>query len=162
MGFFTKDAAPAPGASGGLAPLSKDRVKAALEREGWSYNVDSDGDIGGGWEYGSFFFFLNGEQEELLCVRGFWRGRLDESDYVKALELCNTWNADRIWPKVYIGRDDEGRGRINAELNVDYEPGLTDEQLSQHLRCAVNTGMSFFELVNETFPEVWEQFKPAE
>ncbi|WP_427871062.1 YbjN domain-containing protein [Leucobacter luti] len=162
MGFFTKDAGPAPSAGGALAPLSKDRIKASLEREGWSYTVDSDGDIGGGWEYGSFYFFLNGNSDEMLCVRGFWRGRLEEADYARALEACNAWNSEKIWPKVYVARDDEGYGRVNAELNVDYEHGLTDEQLTQHLICAINTSMGFFEHLNEVFPEVWERYKPTE
>lgn len=144
MGFFTQDASSNTGAAGGLAPLSKDRVKAALEAAGWSYTVDGDGDIGGGWEYGSFFFFVNGNEQELLCVRGYWRGRLEEADYARALELCNTWNAEKLWPKTYVGRDEEGAVRVNTEHNVDYEAGLTDAQLSQHLVCTINTSMAFF------------------
>ncbi|KIP53856.1 YbjN domain-containing protein [Leucobacter komagatae] len=161
MGFFTKDA-PVPAAGGALKPLSKDRIKHALEQAGWSYNVDSDGDIGGGWEYGSFFFFVNGDNDELLCVRGFWRGVLGEAEYTQALEAVNEWNRDKLWPKMYVARDDTGAVRINAELNVDYEHGLTDEQLSQHLLCVVNTSMSGFERMNELFPEAWEKAKPTE
>lgn len=43
MGFFTKDAVPGLGSA--LAPLSQDRIKAALERSDWTYSVDPDGDI---------------------------------------------------------------------------------------------------------------------
>lgn len=160
MGFFTKDAVPGLGSR--LAPLSPDRIKAALDRAGWSYSVGADGDISGSWEYGSLFFFLNGNNGELLCVRGVWRGMLDDSHYLRALELCNEWNSERIWPKTYLGRDDEGMVRINTELNVDYEHGLTDDQLLQHLVCAVNTSMGFFEYVNETFPEEWEKYRTEE
>ncbi|WP_053383699.1 type III secretion system chaperone family protein [Leucobacter celer] len=162
MGFFTKDDGPTSSAPGALAPLSKDRIKTALESAGWSYNVDSDGDIGGGWEYGSFYFFVNGNSDELLCVRGFWRGRLESDDYGRALETCNIWNADKLWPKTYVGRDDEGMVRINTEHNVDYEHGITDEQLMQHLVCVVNTSMAFFEHINEQFPEAWEKYRPVE
>lgn len=162
MGFFTKDSAPQAGAGGTLAPLSKERIRAALEAQGWSYNVDSDGDIGGGWEFGSFYFFVNGNSDELLCVRGFWRGRLEEADYAQALESCNRWNHDKLWPKTYVARDDEGLVRINAEHNVDYEHGLSDDMLAQHLVCAINTSMAFFEHLNETFPEAWEKYRPEE
>lgn len=161
MGFFTKDT-PDSRPAGGLAPLSKDRIKASLEAAGWSYNVDSDGDIGGGWEFGSFYFFVNGNDGELLCVRGFWRGKLEEADYAKALEVANDWNREKLWPKTYVARDDEGLVRINTEHNVDYEHGLTDEQLSQHLLCVINTSMAFFERVNEVFPEAWEKYKPED
>ena len=57
MGFFTKDVIPAPG---GIVPLSKERIKAALEAQGWSYSVDADGDICGGWDYATFYFFVFG------------------------------------------------------------------------------------------------------
>lgn len=158
MGVFANESEPM--SAGSLVPLSRDRVKHALERAGWPYTVDADGDIGGGWEYGSFYFFVNGEHEELLCVRGFWRGRLGGSRRTEALELCNRWNSEKLWPKTYVGRDDEGYVRLNVEHNVDYEHGLTDGQLDQHLHCAVDAGMAFFGEANEAFPEVWEQFKP--
>lgn len=160
MGFFTKDVAPASDASGGLSPLTRDRIKLALEAEEWSYSVDSDGDIGGGWEYGSFYFLTNGEQNELLCIRGAWRGQLEGADFVRAVEVCNSWNAEKFWPKTYARVDDEGAVRIHTEHNVDYEQGITDGQLRQQLICALNTSMVFFEQLNETFPETWEKYKP--
>ena len=162
MAFFTKDTSPTPAMPGALAPLSKDRIKAALESEGWSYSVDSDGDVGGGWEYASFYFFVNGANDELLCVRGTWRGQLAFSDFAAAAEVCNAWNADKLWPKTYARRDDEGTVYVHAEHNVDYEHGLADDQLRQHLVCAINTSMMFFEHVNEAFPETWEKFKPED
>lgn len=161
MGFFTKDD-PAPATGGALQPLSKDRIKHSLEQAGWSYNVDSDGDIGGGWEFGSFYFFVNGEKDELLCVRGFWRGELGEADFAKALETANDWNREKLWPKTYVTRDESQSVRVITEHNVDYEHGLTDEQLTQHLLCVVNTSMSCFEQFNEVFPEAWERAKPSE
>ena len=81
MGFFTKDSTPSPDGADGLAPLSKDRIKHGLEAQGWSYSVDSDGDIGGGWEYASFCFMLNGKEDELLCIRGSWRGQLVADEF---------------------------------------------------------------------------------
>ncbi|WP_025134828.1 YbjN domain-containing protein [Leucobacter sp. PH1c] len=162
MGFFTKDSTPAVGGGNGLTPISKERIKAGLERAGWSYSVDTDGDIGGGWEYASFFFFLSGKEEELLCIRGSWRGKLPAELLGQAIETCNSWNAEKLWPKTYARLDDEGLVRIHTEHNVDYEQGITDGQLDQQLLCAVNTGMSFYEQVNEVFPEIWAEYKPED
>lgn len=156
MGYFDS------GVAASLPPLTSERVQSALSALDWNFRIDEDGDIGGGWEFGTFFFFLNGESDELLCVRGFWRGRLEPVDWLTALELCNEWNAEKIWPKAYAARDEEGYVRLNVEVNVDYEHGLTDEQLAQHLVCAVNTGMSFFEHLNARFPLIWEQYKPED
>lgn len=160
MGFFTKDVTPEATTATGLPQISKERVKHALDRADWSYNVDSDGDIHGGWEPGWFYFLVQGQQEELFCVRGYWRAQLEASQYQEALEACNDWNRAKLWPKTHVGKDDEGNVRINVEHNVDYEHGVTDEQLSLHLLTVITTGLSFFKHLNETFPEAWEKCKP--
>lgn len=159
MGFFNKDnGAAVPSAS--LAPLTKDRIKSVLERLEIAYSVDSDGDVGAGWEAGSFFFLVEGQSEELLCVRGQWRARLTPSEYGQAIEVCNDWNRETRWPKTYARHADEDTVAINAELNIDFEQGVTDEQLQQQIQCVVSTGLSFFDKLNETFPAAWEQYRP--
>ncbi|MGC3956335.1 MAG: YbjN domain-containing protein [Propionicimonas sp.] len=150
MGFFDKSPATA---GSGLAPISKERIKQALESQGWSYRVDSDGDIPGGWEHGFYWFFLNGNQNEILLVRGTWYPKLTAAELPLASQVCQEWNRDKLWPKVYPRLSDEGELRLHAEHIVDYEYGITDEQLVLHLTTAVNTGVQFFEHLNSVFPE---------
>ena len=150
MGFFTK---PGESAASVLEPLTKARIQAALESKGWTYKVDSDGDIGGGWEDGFFYFFTTGRQQEILLVRGTWYPTLPAADYEKAAEIANQWNLDKLWPKVYARRNDDGDVRLHGEHIVDYEHGLTDEQLLQHLVTVISAGCEFFEHLNEQFPE---------
>ncbi|MEV8337290.1 YbjN domain-containing protein [Leucobacter sp. NPDC077196] len=159
MGLFSEGAAAVTGDGAKLAPLSKNRVTAVFDAAGWSYSIDDEGDIRGGWESGSFLFLVDEEVDAILCVRGYWRGRLGEPEYLRALELCNLWNADRLWPRTFVGRDDDGSIRLNAEHTVDYSPGVTDEQLTQHLLCAIGTSMTFFAEVCEAFPEAWAQYQ---
>lgn len=159
MGFFTKDAS-VP--TGGLAPLSNDRVKAALERENYAYSVDSDGDIGAGWDMGGFYFFVKGEQNELFCIRGNWRAKLPAELFDEAVAFCNEVNMEKLWPKVYARKDDEGLVRLYTEHNVDYEYGCTDEQISLHMHCTLSSSFGFFERLNEKYPEIWEQYKPED
>jgi len=150
MGYFTK-----PGESGAavLEPLSKARIQAALEAKGWMYRVDSDGDIGAAWEDGFFYFLMTGQQSEILLVRGTWVGKLADADFDKAVELANKWNNDKLWPRVYARRDDQGTVRLHGEHIVDYEHGLTDDQLVQHIVTIVSTGNEFFEYLSGEFPE---------
>lgn len=162
MAYFTKDSTPALGGPESLEPLSKERVKAALDREGWTYGVDEDGDIGGGWEAASFYFFVTGENDELFCVRGAWRGQLEGSEFTRAIELCNEWNSQKLWPKTYARFDDEGAVRLHTEHNIDFEQGASDGQLSQQLLCAINTANGFYQGLNEIFPEVWEKYRPED
>jgi hypothetical protein len=162
MGFFAKPA----GLTGGLDRLSNDRIKASLERQNWSYGVDEDGDVGGGWTEGSFYFLLRGKSEEILHVRGHWRGILPDSEFTAAVAACNEWNASRIWPKTYAMRMDDAETHANVhvytEHNVDYEHGVSDEQLDQHLMCSIETSGQFFDYINELYPAVWEQYRPRD
>ena len=162
MGFFTADNETSP-PSGDLAPLTIDRITQSLERLEWDFHVDdaSNGVIAG-WEYGSFAFFTSGKSDEILCVRGFWRGVLNEADHAKALEICNDWNVNAIWPKVCVLSDEQDTLRLNTEHNVDYEHGLSNAQLDQHLICAVSASLMYFEKIIETFPEAWAQVALAD
>jgi len=156
MGYFTK---PGEGSASALEPLTKPRIQAALQAKQWKYDVDSDGDIGGGWEDGFFYFLPTGKQSEILMVRGTWRGTLTAFEYAKAVETANQWNLDKLWPKVYARRTDDGDVRLHCEHVVDYEFGLTDEQLAQHLVTIIATGCEFFEHLNVVFPKAAAAFK---
>lgn len=157
MGFFNKpDALPAE--PGGLAPLSDARIKAVLDARGYNYGVDGDGDIGGIWDDHLFYFLRIGSEQEHLQVRGRWSRPLSAAHYTAVLELANEWNINKLFPKTYVRVEDGDLG-VYAEHTVDYEPGLTDEQLDQHLACGVSTALSFFGLLDERFPEAVEQFR---
>lgn len=147
MGFFGKGTA-----SVSPATLSRPRVKLALEAEGWSYQVDSDGDIGGGWEFGTFWFLFYGKDDEILQVRGTWDGRLDPARLAEVERFAAEWNREKLFPKVYPRVADDGTVRVLTEHSLDYEFGVTDEQLRQHVLCGVNTGCAVFTALNEAFP----------
>jgi hypothetical protein len=148
MGFFTKpDATPADA----LAPLTKDRMKAVLDSREMNYGVDDDGDIGGYWDGHLFFFFQLGQSGEYLQTRGRWNRKVGADQLPAVAEAVNEWNATKLWPKVYVRVEDEGLG-VYGEHTVDYESGLTDEQLDQHLACGIMTTLQFFEQLDEAYP----------
>lgn len=140
-------------------PLTKARIGACLERMDWGADERED-DFIAGWKPGTFLFFTLGEKADILCVRGYWRGRLDDADWVEALEACNDWNATRLWPKAYTGREDDNV-YLYVEHNVSYPSGITDNQLDHHLGYALDGSMRFFEQLNETFPEAWAKVEAA-
>ena len=150
MGFFNNaKLEPTPE----LAPLTKERIKATLEASSWSYHVDSDGDIGSGWDHGVIWFFTYGNQAEILQVRGIWDGKLSPDDLPQALDVVNEWNCDRLFPKVYARINDERQLRVISEHSLDYEHGLTDEQLNLHVNTGIATSCQLWERLNEAFPE---------
>ncbi|MCE1174548.1 MAG: YbjN domain-containing protein [Propionibacteriales bacterium] len=148
MGYFNKEAT-----GGSAAPLTRKRVEEALERQGWLYRVDDDGDIYASWDEGYFWFFFYGENHEVLQVRGTWYGTLTATDEDQALRLANQINAEKLFPKLYTFLTDDGALQVRGELNVDYENGVTDEQLSLHLRAGIGSTLGAFGRFAEAFPE---------
>ena len=86
-------------------------------------------------------------------MRGIWDGKLSPADLPQALEVINEWNRDRLFPKVYARVNDEGQLRVISEHTLDYEHGLTDDQLNLHVNTGIATSCQLWERLNEAFPE---------
>ncbi|AEI12536.1 type III secretion system chaperone family protein [Cellulomonas gilvus] len=134
-------------------PLSPARIAAWMAQNDFSYFIDNDGDLGGLWRGRLFYFFLFGEQSEILQVRGQWHREIAIERLEEVLDVCNEWNADRIWPKAYVRVRDNGRVHVVSEVATDLEHGATDEQLSQLLFCGLSTGSMFFDALDELYPD---------
>ncbi len=159
MGFFTKPdaAASVPGPQ----PLSHQRVIDVLDAREMNYGVDDDGDIGGYWDGHLFYFFRLGGQQEYLQTRGRWNRKVGIDQYARVVDLVNTWNSEKLWPKGYVRAEDDVVG-VYAEHTVDYEHGATDEQIDLHLACGITTALSLFEHLDEQFPAEAAAAKAAE
>ena len=135
------------------APVSPARIASWMSDNQFSYFVDNDGDLGGLWRGRLFYFFLFGEQSEILQVRGQWHRELAIERLEEVLDLCNEWNAERIWPKAYARVRDNGRVHVVSEVATDLEHGATDAQLSQLLFCGLSTGSMLFDALDERYPD---------
>jgi hypothetical protein len=136
-----------------VAPLSDDRLVQWLTDSSFSYFVDNDGDVGGLWRGRVFYFFLFGQQREILQVRGHWQREGAIERLIEVLEFCNRWNTERIWPKAYVRVRDDGHVHVVGEVAVDFEHGATDDQLSQTLHCGLATGTMLFDALDEQYPD---------
>ncbi|WP_245858863.1 YbjN domain-containing protein [Luteimicrobium subarcticum] len=134
-------------------PLDRARVVDWLGSEGYSYFVDSEGDLGGIWQGRLFYFLLFGENDEIVQVRGQWHRDLTIERLEEILEVCNEWNADRIWPKAYTRVRDNGMVQVYTEVTVDLEFGANDEQLADVLQCGLSTASLFFDTLDDTYPD---------
>ncbi|PZR55554.1 YbjN domain-containing protein [Xylanimonas oleitrophica] len=135
------------------APLSLERVVRWLEDSDFAYFTDSDGDVGGLWQGRLFYFLVLGEHEEVLQVRGQWHRDLTIERLEEILEICNAWNAERIWPKTYVRVRDNGTVVVCTDVTVDVEQGVTDDQLDQLLQCGLSTGTMFFDHLDAEYPD---------
>ena len=135
------------------SPLTIARIVAWFEANQFSYFVDNDGDIGGLWRGRLFYFFLFGDQSEILQVRGQWNREVAIERLEAVLEACNEWNADRIWPKAYVRVRDNGMVHVIAEVATDLEHGVTDAQLGQLLNCGLSTANVMFDTLDGLYPD---------
>lgn len=126
MGFFTNTDSAQPA---GLTALTRARVEAALQRCDFHYEVDDDGDIFTMFDDGGYWIVIGGGNEEILTVRGRWRGPLTQSDHLEAMQLANDWNRERLWPKTYAALSESEDVMVFSEFSVDYEPGVSDDQI---------------------------------
>ncbi len=141
-----------------LAPLTHERITATLDAHGYRYAIDGDGDIGGIWDDHVFYFVRIGADREFLQVRGRWTRPLSAAHYLEVLEVANTWNTEKVFPKTYVRVEDDLLG-VYAEHAVDYRPGVSDSQLDQHLGCAVSTALAFFSHLDEQYPQAVEEHR---
>ena len=129
------------------------RIIAWFEKNQFSYFLDNDGDLGGLWRGRLFYFFLFGEDSEILQIRGQWNREVAIERLDVVLEACNEWNADRIWPKAYARVRDNGMVHVIAEVATDLEHGVTDAQVGQLLHCGLSTSNMLFDAIDELFPD---------
>lgn len=149
----SSDPLPAQDDDGIPWPLTVGRIVEWFEENGFSYFIDNDGDLGGLWRGRLFYFFLFGDRSEILQVRGQWNREVSIERLPEVLEMCNEWNADRIWPKAYVRVRDNGMVHVVAEVATDLEHGVTDAQLGQLLHCGLSTGSMLFDGMDEMYPD---------
>ncbi|WP_199423772.1 YbjN domain-containing protein [Actinotalea solisilvae] len=134
-------------------PLTTERLRAWFTHHGYTYFVDDEGDVGGLWRGRLFYFFLFGDHHEILQVRGQWNREFAIERLTEVLEICNEWNADKIWPKAYVRVRDDGMVHLTCEVATDLEHGVTDAQLGQLLHCALSASSLLFDTVDGLFPD---------
>ncbi len=147
MGWFNRSSA----TSDEIRPISQERLKALMDREGWHYQIDDDGDLGGRWDNSYFYFILAGRQKEILHIVARMREEIPQEVHDEFLVFIEDWHRDKIWPKAYYSLDNAARMFLHAEVNVDHEHGASDAQLFQQIKCALGTCGQLFDAVRERF-----------
>lgn len=138
-----------------LKPLTDERMLQALDRLEVDYELGDDGAAVFHFERGYFYYTLsNAPARDLLSVRGSYRGTFPLEALPALNEFTNAWNQQNLFPKVFPYRvEEEGQGFVvlPVELSMVYAGGVTDAQLDEHLRAALQTSLEYFETVASTF-----------
>lgn len=138
-----------------LKPLTDERMLQALDRLEVDYELGDDGAAVFHFERGYFYYTLsNAPARDLLSVRGSYRGTFPLEALPALNEFTNAWNQQNLFPKVFPYRvEEEGQGFVvlPVELSMVYAGGVTDAQLDEHLRAALQTSLEYFEAVASSF-----------
>ena len=138
-----------------LTPITNERMLAALDRLEVDYELGDDGTAVFHFERGYFYYTLsNAPARDLLSVRGSYRGTFPLEALPALNEFTNAWNQQNLFPKVFPYRvEEEGQGFVvlPVELSMVYAGGVTDAQIDEHLRAALQTSLEYFETVASTF-----------
>ena len=51
---------------------------------------------------------------------------------------------ERMWPKVYVRRENDSALGVYGELVFDYYYGVSDEAIDRAITCALSTTVAFF------------------
>lgn len=135
------------------APLTSARIAESLRALGYHYFVDVSGDVGGLWLGRLYHMFLLGSGHQVLQVRGRWNRRISIERLGEVLALCDHWNRDLLWPKVYVRVLDDGFIHVMAEVSTPFAAGATDAQITTCLRNGLAMGGVVFDALDARYPD---------
>ncbi|MDO5646154.1 MAG: YbjN domain-containing protein [Dermabacter sp.] len=135
--------------------LTAERLKAALTRLGYSFVEDEENPdiLRARFDAYPFTFAITGEHSSLLVVRGRWDQLIPVKLKMEAARVCNHWNMERLWPKVYVRREGDGALGVYGENVFDFHHGASDDALDRALRCSLTTAITFFRNLNDELPD---------
>jgi hypothetical protein len=81
--------------------------------------VDDEGDLGCRGEECRIYFFLAGQDQQVLRVQAVLDRRFDIDDKPWLLDLADDWNRTRMFGKAYTSVGDDGRVALCAEHAFD-------------------------------------------
>ncbi|WP_175954144.1 YbjN domain-containing protein [Schaalia sp. Marseille-Q2122] len=138
-----------------LPSMTYDRVKALLDREGLTYDVDaSDGDITFGFI--NMMVWINLDERTLRST-GAWRGRsTDPRDAEKMIAIAHGINSTQNFPKVYVQGDGSDNEPFSMLMEHSYPVtlGMSDEQLEEYFNASMGMFFSVADACAQELPHL--------
>ena len=133
--------------------VTPERIISYLEKSGWNYFRDSDGDVGIVFNSIVCYFFLQDTDQPIMQARARWHRSASIARIGNLLQVCNEWNLGRTWPKAYVRVSDSGEVIVFAESSFDVFDGSYDAQLSEWIDVGIRLALAFFSHLDEHFPD---------
>lgn len=140
-----------------VAPLSIQRVATILDADGDGYQQVDENRLGGFWNGHHFWFVADSDDRSVLVVAGEWNRTVATDEFNSILQIANEWNDQKYWPKVFLRVAESGSCasslKVRTTVTADYGTGVTDALISTHIDRALGSSMSFFEHLDQIYPE---------
>jgi hypothetical protein len=135
--------------------LTRELVKRVLRKLDVTFLTDSDGDFK--IEFGRnddsglpvvAWIMIGGK--DVLQIRTHAEREIPRDQWGTAISLCNEWNTEKLWPKVYLRPADEAiPALLICELSLDLSTGTFADQVAYQLRIAISASFEFFEWLHK-------------
>ncbi|MDO5700611.1 MAG: YbjN domain-containing protein [Bowdeniella nasicola] len=124
--------------------LSAQRIVQALQPMSIYWFVDHTSTPGFYWHGAFTTIHCAGENGQILSFQSesSWTAPVSELHAIR--DRIEHWHLEHSWPRGFYSITDEGGVRVCADYSVDLSAGVTDEQLTVHVRCAIGTLLDFF------------------
>lgn len=154
MGYFT-DTGIIEDRSHVLPPVTRERVTGILDDLSVQYRIDDDsGRVVIHFDTCVIFFHQFGKNDEVTEVRGLWRPDLTQSDFPRALDLINSHNNEKLWPRMSLSHRKDGAVVVYADRSVDFEHGVTHDQLHYFIKTSIFRILECFDEWGEHYPHL--------
>lgn len=128
-------------------PVNFDRLVAALERKGWTFDKDDEGRpiCHSGFD-GFYTVFEITMEDEILSVFS-WSSQavLNEERFGEALAWAANWNGETLFGTARPFVDDENDMLMRVDCSFVLEEGASDEQLDEYLGVGVSCNIQALE-----------------
>jgi Putative bacterial sensory transduction regulator len=139
-----------PASDDAVAPVTLDRLLAALDQLDIRYLTDGDGTILAMWERHVVLIALEGPDDEILMMRTRPHATVPRDWAERAYRVVNEWNHSRRFCKAYVGDPtDRGQLPIYAEVQVPLVSGVHEALLVELLDCGVSVSHGFVEWLHD-------------
>ncbi|GAC1374674.1 MAG: hypothetical protein NVSMB32_17740 [Actinomycetota bacterium] len=137
-----------------VVPFTQDLVESLLRSEKLRFLRDQDGNFMLEFQRSDetgcdlrYWIIADGTNKTILSMSCMTDVEFPRSEWGRMFLLCNTWNADRRWPKAFLSLQDfktSESARLVCEFQVDLQAGCFAELLKDTIDTMLSSSYQFW------------------
>lgn len=139
--------------------FDRSMIENYLKKKDLNFLRDRDGDFIVNFSYDedigcetSVFFMVAGDKNNIYTVQVLPDKVIPKSQWGNALMLCNTWNKERRWPKVFLNienLENDTTAKIFLQENIDLGEGIHQELLDDYTETVLVAAIEFLKWMHK-------------